>query len=66
MPDDPTPDSFDRQARGPRPGLLGELSFFLRTSRKWWLLPILAGILALGLLAALAGSPAAPFIYTLF
>jgi hypothetical protein len=46
---------------------LGELWRFMRTRRKYWLLPSLLVLLLLGGLIALAqGSAVAPFIYTLF
>ena len=47
-------------------GLIGELWYFLKNSKKWWLLPIVVAMLALGLLVFLSGTAAAPFIYTLF
>ncbi|MEI7954201.1 MAG: DUF5989 family protein [Verrucomicrobiota bacterium] len=47
-------------------GFITELWGFLKENRKWWLLPILVLLLALGLLTFLAGTSAAPFIYTLF
>jgi hypothetical protein len=47
-------------------GLTGELWYFLKNSKKWWLLPILVAMLALGILVFLSGTAAAPFIYTLF
>jgi hypothetical protein len=47
-------------------GLVGEFFYFLRTSQKWWLLPILAVLLLCGGLVFLSGTAAAPFIYTLF
>lgn len=47
-------------------GIFGELLYFLKTSKKWWLTPILLAILLLGALVALGSSGAAPFIYTLF
>ena len=43
-----------------------EIVMFLRESRKWYLLPIVIVILAMSLLIVLAGTGAAPFIYTLF
>jgi hypothetical protein len=46
--------------------LLAEVWGFLRENKKWWLLPIVITMLLLGLLVALGGSGAAPFIYTLF
>ena len=40
---------------------------FLRVRKKWWLGPIIAMLLLLGLLiVATEGSAVAPFIYTLF
>jgi hypothetical protein len=47
-------------------GLFGELWAFLRHNKKWWLLPILGLLAVFGLLVLLAGTGAAPFIYTLF
>jgi hypothetical protein len=47
-------------------GTLAELWLFLLENKKWWLLPILAVLLVFGLLVLLAGTGAAPFIYTLF
>ena len=46
---------------------LKELWQFLRERKKWWLLPLLAALLAIGALAVLTGGSAvAPFVYTLF
>jgi hypothetical protein len=62
-----TPSAFeDIAARPHRPNLLGELWGFLAHTKKWWLLPVLVVLLLLGLLMALSGTAAAPFIYTLF
>jgi hypothetical protein len=47
-------------------GLLSDFWFFLRESRKWWLVPILVILLLFGVLLLVSGSAAAPFIYTLF
>lgn len=47
--------------------ILAELWSFLRVRKKWWLLPILALLVPLGLILVLAeGSALAPFIYSLF
>lgn len=44
-----------------------ELWLFLSTNKKFWLLPIVLVLVALGALLAMAsGSALAPFIYTLF
>jgi hypothetical protein len=46
---------------------LKEFWAFLRTRKKYWLLPILLMMLLFGVLLVLAQSSAvAPFIYTLF
>jgi uncharacterized protein DUF5989 len=51
----------------PRSSLLAELWAFMRVRKKWWLLPLVLVMLAVGLLIALAqGSALAPFIYTIF
>ncbi|MBI2511525.1 MAG: hypothetical protein HYV96_06065 [Opitutae bacterium] len=49
-----------------RGGLLRELWLLLRHNKKYWMLPILVLLLALGALIILGGSAAAPFIYRLF
>ncbi len=47
--------------------IFGELWYFLRTSKKWWLGPILILLLLLSLLVVFTESSAlAPFIYSLF
>jgi hypothetical protein len=46
---------------------LGDLWGFLKTRKKFWLLPIILVLLLFGLLIVLtSGSAIAPFIYTLF
>ena len=59
-------DDFVRGANATRDGLLTELWGFMRHNKKWWLAPIIVVLLAFGLLITLAGTAAAPFIYTLF
>jgi hypothetical protein len=50
-----------------RPGLLSELWAFMRVRKKFWLLPIILLMLAVGgLLVFAQGSVLAPFIYTIF
>ncbi|MGA2606477.1 MAG: DUF5989 family protein [Terriglobia bacterium] len=47
--------------------LLAELWDFMKTRKKFWLLPIILVMLLLGALLIFAqGSAVAPFIYTLF
>jgi hypothetical protein len=43
-----------------------EFIAFAAAHKKWWLLPLVFVLLALAALVFLGGSPAAPFIYTLF
>lgn len=58
---------FEKAARAaPSSGAVSEFWHFLKQSKKWWLLPIVVVLVGLGLLIALSGSAAAPFIYTLF
>lgn len=46
---------------------LKELLTFMRSRKKYWLLPILVMMVLLGALIIMAqGSAVAPFIYTLF
>jgi hypothetical protein len=46
---------------------LAELWKFMRTRKKYWLLPVIIVMLVLGGIIVLAqGSAVAPFIYTLF
>ena len=59
-------DEFARQAKTAQPGLLREVVGFLRHSKKVWLAPIIIGLLIIGLIVILGGTPLAPFIYTLF
>jgi hypothetical protein len=49
-----------------RENVLGEFWYFLKSSKKWWLLPILLVLLVFGVLVFLSGTAAAPFIYTLY
>ena len=58
---------FERAASSPpRGGIVGELWYFLRANKKWWLVPFLVFMLLFGGLMLLSGTAVAPFIYTLF
>ena len=47
--------------------LVAEFWDYMKTRKKFWLLPILAVVVVLGALLVLAqGSAVAPFIYTIF
>ena len=57
---------FSEQSSLTRTSLLGEFFEFLKYNKKWWLLPILAVLILVGMLRVAGGGAAAPFIYTLF
>lgn len=57
---------FARAADQKQSGFLVEMWQFMANNKKWWLTPIIVVLLAFGLLIALGGTAAAPFIYTLF
>ena len=49
-----------------RDGFFIELWSFLKSNKKWWLLPIIIVFLILAALVFLSSTGLAPFIYTLF
>ena len=58
---------FNQIARNRRDSsFLRELWSLMREHRKYWLMPIVVVLLAMGLLVFLSGTAVAPFIYTLF
>jgi len=60
-------DEFEQIAKSRRESsFLEELWGLMRERRKYWLMPIVAVLLLLGLLVSLSGTAVAPFIYTLF
>ncbi len=64
---EPSKNDFAQAARqSSQGGLLSEFSYFIRHNGKWWLIPFLIPLLVLGAIVILAGTGAAPFIYTLF
>jgi hypothetical protein len=48
------------------PGFFADFWDFLKTSKKWWMLPLLVIFLVIGVILVLAHTAAAPFIYTIF
>jgi hypothetical protein len=61
-----TRNRFEAAGRRQQSGVLGEVFQMLRHNKKYWLIPILLVLLALGALVLLGGTAAAPFIYSLF
>lgn len=57
---------FAREAESGQQRFMGELWQFIAQNKKWWLTPIVIILIVFGLLIALGGTAAAPFIYTLF
>lgn len=52
---------------GSKLSIFKELWDFMKTRKRWWLLPIVVMLVLLGLLIIFTeGSALAPFIYTLF
>ncbi len=66
MGDPPVSDFEKASAAPPQEGVFREFWYFLKTNKKWWLIPILFFMLLFGVLLMLAGSPVAPLIYSFF
>ena len=57
---------FEKAAEEKQSSLVAEFFLFMRRNKKLWLLPLILVLLLLAGLIWLAGTGAAPFIYTLF
>lgn len=57
---------FEQATREIRQGLLLDYWHFIRSNKKWWLLPIIVAIMLVGVLMIMGQGALAPFIYTLF
>ena len=66
MKERPRDREFVDAAGEPPVSFLAEFWLFLRHNKKWWLLPIVLVLLVFGVLIFLAGTGAAPLIYTFF
>ena len=62
----PSKNEFLQHADQKQAGLLLEFWDFLRYNKAWWLTPIIVVLLLVGVLAGLAATGAAPFIYAIF
>ena len=60
------PNEFEKAAAAQSRGFPGELWSFLKTNKKWWLLPIIVLFLIFGLFILLSSTGLAPFIYTIW
>jgi len=65
-PESTTSSTFESEAQEQQVGLVAEFVDFLKHNKKWWLGPVIAVVLLVGVLLVAAGGAAAPFIYTLF
>ena len=61
-----TGNEFERAGQEEELSLAAEFILFLKENKKWWLLPIILVLGAVGVIAILGQTGAAPFIYTLF
>ncbi|NUQ61745.1 MAG: hypothetical protein HUU20_04605 [Pirellulales bacterium] len=61
-----SPNEFELAAQAKPLSLPRQFLLFLMENKKWWLLPIVLILGAVGILALFAGTGAAPFIYTMF
>jgi len=61
------PNEFEKAAAAQSGGgFFADLWEFLKTNKKWWMLPIIVLFLLFAGLILLSGTGLAPFIYTLF
>ena len=57
---------FAKEVERGSSNLFAEVWYFVLHNKKWWLTPVFVLLLLLSLVVILAGTGAAPFIYTLF
>ena len=63
---DQNPNEFEKANQQAQTGIVKEFIACLRENKKFWMIPLLLALLAVGALLILGGTAAAPFIYTLF
>ncbi len=59
-------DAFKVAGNAPQANLLQEIALLLRQNKKYWMIPVIIVLLVFGLLIALGGTSAAPFVYQMF
>jgi hypothetical protein len=57
---------FERAGEMRRPSFVSEYMYLLKTTRKWWMFPLIFLLLTFGSFMILSSTGAAPFIYALF
>ena len=63
---DQSKERFEKAATQGSQGLIVEYLRFLFRNKKYWLIPVIVVLLAIGLIGVLGGSTAGAFIYTIF
>lgn len=66
MSDQKPTNEFEQANKQEQAGIVKEFIAFLGENKKFWMIPLLLALLAIGALLILGGTAAAPFIYTLF
>ena len=61
-----TRDDFATQADRGNASLVREIWDLIAHNKKWWLVPVVIVLLAIGVLVLLGSSAVAPFIYPVF
>ncbi len=59
-------EEFLQHAKSGSTSLIGEYLHMLRTTKKWWLIPIIIALLFVSIFIVLSSTAVAPLIYTLF
>jgi Family of unknown function (DUF5989) len=62
----PPPPDHPPARRARRHGLVSDLWHLIKTTKKWWLVPILLAVAILALFVLLGSTSVAPFIYSIF
>jgi hypothetical protein len=57
---------FEKSSEQKNSNIIAEFFAMLKHNKKFWLIPLLAALLILGVIVILGGTAVAPFIYTLF
>ncbi len=61
-----TGNEFEQAGKEKQLSIMQEFLVFIVEDKKWWLIPIVLVLSAVGLLVLFGSTGAAPFIYTLF
>ena len=59
-------DAFRKISSGRKSGMLKELVSYIRDDKKYFLIPVIIGLVVMGAIVIINGTPAAAILYTLF